>query len=221
MTQIPHVPEHVESDPWLGGRASTCGPPPPIANGSRSGGPTARASICRPALVVKGGIEPHGAEVLAHASAAGLEVRDVNAGRGPGEGVAALIGAASADVLNAKFFIPEELLRSLYHAADAVLANSGREPFGLVGLEVMSCGGIAITGATGEEYLRPFENGISVETADSMELATYLTLLADKPDLARRLRREGRATAERFTWDRVIGGLRLRLGYIARRQGMA
>src|SRR5205823_6418152 len=106
-----------------------------------------RQGAC-PALVVKGGIETHGAEVLAHAAAAGLEVRDVTAGRGAGEGLVALTAAAGADVLNATFFLPEELLRSLYQAADAVLANSGREPFGLVGLEVMSCGGVAITGAT-------------------------------------------------------------------------
>jgi len=33
---------------------------------------------------------------------------------------------------------------ALYAAADAVLANSGKEPFGLVGLEVMAAGGIAI-----------------------------------------------------------------------------
>src|SRR5205823_1276823 len=101
-----------------------------------------------------------------------LDVRDVRAAeRGSEAGLAALAGAADADVLNAKFFIPEDLLRSLYAAADAVLANSGREPFGLVGLEVMACGGLAITGATGEEYVHSFENGISVESSDPAEIA--------------------------------------------------
>jgi glycosyltransferase involved in cell wall biosynthesis len=175
----------------------------------------------RPALLVKGGIEPHGAEVLGHAAAIGLDVRDVTAANRSREAaVAAIAGAAPADVLNLKFFVPEEVLRALYQAADAVLANSGREPFGLVGLEVMSCEGLAITGATGEEYLRPFESGITVETNDHIELVASLELLAARPDLARRLRAAGRATAERFTWPRVIEGLRYRLPYIAHRQGV-
>jgi glycosyltransferase involved in cell wall biosynthesis len=175
----------------------------------------------RPALVVKGGIEPHGAEVLAHAAGIGLEVHDVTAAdRSREAALHALSAHAGADILNLKFFVPEELLRSLYQASDAVLANSGREPFGLVGLEVMACGGVAITGATGEEYLRAFDNGLSVESADPFEMATYVELLRRDPELARRLRREGRVTAERFTWDRVIEGLRYRLPYIAHRQGV-
>lgn len=175
----------------------------------------------RPVLVVKGGIEPHGAEVLAHASGIGLTVRDVTAAdRSRDACLQALAGATDADVLNVKFFLPEELLRSLYQASDAVLANSGREPFGLVGLEVMACGGVALAGATGEEYLRPFDNGLSVESSDPFEMSAYVELLRTDPALAQRLRAEGRATAERFTWDRVIQGLRYRLPYIAHRQGV-
>jgi glycosyltransferase involved in cell wall biosynthesis len=175
----------------------------------------------RPVLVMKGGIEPHGGEVLAHAAALGLAIRDVTAaGRSREAAIAGLAGAADADILNVKFFLQEDLLRCLYQAADAVLANSGREPFGLVGLEVMACGGVAITGATGEEYLRPFENGISCESSDPLELATYVELLAHQPALAAQLRAEGRATAERFTWDHVIEGLRYRLDYVAQRQGV-
>jgi glycosyltransferase involved in cell wall biosynthesis len=175
----------------------------------------------RPLLVLKGGIEPHGAEVLGFAASLGLAVRDVSAGDRTNDScLAAMEAAADADLLNLRFFVPEGLLRSLYQAADAVLANSGREPFGLVGLEVMACGGVAIAGATGEEYLRPFENGLSVETSDAIEMATYLELLSRQPALANRLRVEARATAERFTWERVIEGLRYRLEYIARRQGV-
>ena len=51
-------------------------------------------------------------------------------------------------------------------SADAVLANSGHEPFGLVGLEVMAAGGIAFTGSTGEDYVLSFENAIALETED-------------------------------------------------------
>ena len=45
----------------------------------------------------------------------------------------------------------EEISRALFRVADAMLQNSGREPFGLVGLEVMAAGGLVFTGATGEE----------------------------------------------------------------------
>ena len=118
-----------------------------------------------------------------HAKGLGLDVRDVTAADSlPSTGALSLAEAAGADVLNARFFLHEDLLRALYQASHAVLANSGREPFGLVGLEVMSCQGLTITGATGEEYLRPFDNGISVETNDPFESVSYLELLARRPE---------------------------------------
>src|SRR5438105_1973908 len=71
-----------------------------------------------PVLVMKGGIEPHGVEVMAHAAMLGLRVQDVRATDRTHEAcIAALGGALDADILNAKFFIPEDLLRSLYHAS--------------------------------------------------------------------------------------------------------
>src|SRR5207244_2879476 len=90
-------------------------------------------------LIAKGGIEAHGTEVLQHAGSLGLTVRDVYCqDRNPDACLRALAEAAhGVDILNARFFVPETLLRALYRAADGVLANSGREPFGLVGLEVM------------------------------------------------------------------------------------
>src|SRR5439155_7748528 len=95
-------------------------------------------------LIAKGGIESHGAEVLGHAASLGLTVRDVHSGdRNPDACLRALSEAAhGADVLNVRFFVPETLLRALYRSAHGVLANSGREPFGLVGLEVMASGGL-------------------------------------------------------------------------------
>src|SRR5262249_21344043 len=58
----------------------------------------------RPVLVMKGGIEPHGGEVLAQAAAIGLAIRDVTAaGRSREAGLAALAGAADADILNVTF----------------------------------------------------------------------------------------------------------------------
>ncbi|MDH7571371.1 MAG: glycosyltransferase family 4 protein, partial [Armatimonadota bacterium] len=91
-------------------------------------------------FVIRGGIEPHGGEVLGLAHHLGLRVRDVGAplSQDVAGWAGALSAAADADVLNLKFFVPEQLLRLLYAGADAVLANSGKEPFGIVGLEVMA-----------------------------------------------------------------------------------
>lgn len=87
----------------------------------------------KPLFLVRGGIEPHGAEVLSAASARGLNVHDVVAKRPGLEECIELIAAAPrADVLNLKFFLPDEFVRLLYRSCDCVLANSGFEPFGLV-----------------------------------------------------------------------------------------
>src|SRR5579884_2505562 len=95
-------------------------------------------------LFVRGGIEPHGAEVLRHAYNIGLQIRDVVAQRPNLEQcLTAVANAGPADIYNLRFFLPEEFVRTTYNAADAVLANSGHEPFGLVALEVMAAEGVA------------------------------------------------------------------------------
>ena len=106
------------------------------------------------------------------------------------------IALADGPIVHLRAFLDEPTLYALYAAADAVLANSGKEPFGLVGLEVMAAGGIAVCGATGEEYAEPFVNAIVCDTSDGRELATYLRALFANPqrrdrDAARR-RRNGR-----------------------------
>jgi hypothetical protein len=60
--------------------------------------------------------------------------------------------------------MPQTWLRPFYAAADAVMANSGHEPFGLVGLEVMAAGGIVFTGTTGEEYTLGGRSAIALDT---------------------------------------------------------
>ena len=76
-------------------------------------------------------------------------------------------------------------MRLVYQASDAVLANSGREPFGLVGLETMAAGGMAFTGSTGEDYAIPFHNSIVLETSDPKEIETYVMYLAEHPQETR------------------------------------
>jgi glycosyltransferase involved in cell wall biosynthesis len=112
----------------------------------------------RVVMLARGGAEPHGGEVLAHADALGLVVHNVSVEEPCLDGYAhAFQQAGGADVLNLASPISQDMLRLLYHIADGVLANWGHEPFGLVGLEAMAAGGTAYTGHTGEEYVSHFE----------------------------------------------------------------
>jgi glycosyltransferase involved in cell wall biosynthesis len=124
-----------------------------------------------------------------------------------------------ADVLNLAFFLPEEFVRIMYAGCAATLANSGHEPFGLVGLEVMAAGGVAVVGSTGEDYALSLQNTLVTETPDPGELVEYLLELRRNPGLADHLRAAGRATAEEYIWPKVIEDLRVKLEYLARQQG--
>jgi glycosyltransferase involved in cell wall biosynthesis len=171
-------------------------------------------------LLMRGGVEPHGGEVLQRAHALGLWVHDVSSeGRTMDDCLAALRTAPPADVLNLTFFLPEDFVRTLYRASDAVLANSGHEPFGLVGLEVMGAGGTAVTGSTGEDYAVHFENAVVVDTEDPGELAGYLVYLRDHPEQVERLRAGAGVTARQFTWSAVLPNLLGKASYLAQRQG--
>ncbi|TMD40032.1 MAG: glycosyltransferase family 4 protein, partial [Chloroflexi bacterium] len=115
-------------------------------------------------LVMRGGKEPHGAEVMNHAQHQGLVVRNAP-GPPDASGMAALLrDSKQADLINLTSFLKDSLVMNVYAACDAVLANSGHEPFGLVGLEVMAAGGIAVTGSTGEDYAEGYRNAVVLET---------------------------------------------------------
>ncbi|HEV7235817.1 MAG TPA: glycosyltransferase [Ktedonobacteraceae bacterium] len=170
-------------------------------------------------LFVRGGIEPHGSEVLSHAYNIGLNIRDVVAQRPTlAQCFDAVKHAGPADIYNLRFFLPEEFVRTTYAAADATLANSGHEPFGLVALEVMAAQGIAVTGSTGEDYAISFENAIVTETDDPDEIVGYLLYLRRRPEEQERIRLAGRNTAEQFLWDQVIQNLLSKLEFLARKQ---
>ncbi|HEX7476043.1 MAG TPA: glycosyltransferase [Dehalococcoidales bacterium] len=173
-------------------------------------------------LIARGGMEGYGEEVLDHARSLGLKVKDVNTDNRSLEGFITAIenNSREGDVLNLKFYCPQDFLRQIYYTADAVLANSGREPFGLVGLETMAAGGVAFTGSTGEEYAVPFYNAIVLETANPKEIESYVTYLYNHPDESLRLRTAGRLTASQFTWEQVIENLIQRLGFQAGVQGI-
>lgn len=174
----------------------------------------------RPRLVLRGSRSDYGARVLDRAEAHQLRLaRLTPPDECPTEVLAEAIEASDADVVVLDSFIGETTLRQLYAAADGVLANSEKEPFGLVGLEVMASGGLAFLGRTGEDYAIPYGNAVVVQTDDPRELAAHLAVLRERPRLVARMRREGRATAERYAWPNVLpaydaaweAALRLRL----------
>jgi glycosyltransferase involved in cell wall biosynthesis len=124
------------------------------------------------------------------------------------------LAQTESPVIYLRPFLDEKTLFALYAASDAVLANSGKEPFGLVGLEVMAAGGIAVCGSTGEEYADPFVNALVCDTNDGNELATYLRTLYADPALRDDLRAHGAETAARYTWDRVLASLGRKVAYV-------
>ena len=172
-------------------------------------------------LLMRGGREHHGAEVITQAENQGLVVRHVKA---PADvaGLATLLRESrEADVLHFTSFLSDAMVVAIYSACDAVLANSGHEPFGLVGLEVMAAGGIPVTGSTGEDYAEAYRNAIVLETDDPLEIVTELSLLKERPKLVAEMRRRGRSTARDYVWEKVIDQLLLRVDFAAARQGVA
>jgi len=167
-------------------------------------------------ILMRGGIEPHGAEVLGRARQHGLTICDWDE---PVDDFAAVVRALresrGAAVVNLCRFLAERVIPEIDLAATAVLANSGHEPFGLVGLEAMAAGGVAVVGATGEEYARPYGNAIVIESDDGAEVAAALRGLVDRPGLARRLRRAARHDARGFAWPVILEGLLEHLRYMS------
>jgi glycosyltransferase involved in cell wall biosynthesis len=161
----------------------------------------------RPRLVMRGSRSDYADIVGARIRARGLTVdRLVLPATAAPPDLASAISTETGEDGFLDFFIDEKALRSLYASADGVLANSEKEPFGLVGLEVMASGGLAYIGRTGEDYAVPFGNSIVVQSDDPRELLTSHLMLRDRPELARSIRTDGRATAKRFAWPRILEG---------------
>lgn len=162
----------------------------------------------RPRFMMRGSRSDYSDVVGARIRERGLSVERValGANAAPKE-LAAALQTVQADVAFLDFFVSEPALRALYAAADGVLANSEKEPFGLVGLEVMGAGGVAFVGRTGEDYAIPYGNSIVVQSDDPRELLTHLAALGSRPELGKRIRADGRATAQRYVWPRILDAL--------------
>ena len=159
----------------------------------------------RPLLIARGGIEEHGRDVVARARMVGLATTSITCPDStPAALWRAIATAQPSDVIFVESALSRPQLQCLYRASDGVLANSGIEPFGLVGLEAMACGGVSFLGATGEDYATPGHDAISLQTSRPRELVGHLLYLREHPSYATHLRHQARRTATRFTWDRVI-----------------
>jgi glycosyltransferase involved in cell wall biosynthesis len=160
----------------------------------------------RPLLLARGGREAYGEAVLAHARSRGLVVSHQ---RMPTPGVAGLLGAVAAgresDIVVLESHVNAEARGALLRGADVVLANSRHEPFGLVGLETMALGGIACTGATGEEYARAGENALVIPGENPGEFIAQFDALLANAGRVEEMRRAAHCTARQYTWPRVIG----------------
>jgi len=162
----------------------------------------------RPLLLARGGSEPHGQEVLRAAGDRGLSVVDRTwSGAGSKGLLGALQDVGDADVVNLRSHVDADARRVLFRGADAVLANSGHEPFGLVGLETMAAGGVACTGCSGEDYAVPGQNALVLETGEAAEFLGLYDRLRNDRDEHRRMRRAGRATARGYAWPSVVQGV--------------
>ena len=159
----------------------------------------------RPLLIARGGVEAHGAEVEAAMRAHQLHCVDRESRQGGPDGLLDALGDLNgADVVNLRSHVDAAARSVLFHGSEAVLANSGREPFGLVGLETMAVGGLACTGSTGEDYAVPGRNALVLETADPAEFLGLYQRLRARPDEAHEMRRAGQSTARQFAWPEIV-----------------
>ena len=159
----------------------------------------------RPLLLARGGQEAHGVDVRSSIRAHGLSMAErSDDGRGIAGIVDAVTDVAQTDVVFLRSSVGPAERRVLLRGADAVLANSGHEPFGLVGLETMAAGGLACTGYSGEDYADPNRNALVLQTGEASEFVSLYTSLKQDPARERALRRAGRQTAEHYAWPQVI-----------------
>jgi glycosyltransferase involved in cell wall biosynthesis len=107
-------------------------------------------------------------------------------------------------VVNVTSHVDPDSRRALFRASDVVLANSTREPFGLVGLETMAAGGIACTGYTGEDYAMSGRNAIVLQTEDPGEFVDLYQQVRANPEYESAMRRAGRSTARQYAWPSII-----------------
>jgi glycosyltransferase involved in cell wall biosynthesis len=158
----------------------------------------------KPLLVARGGKEAHGHAVMERARQRGLHIVERSAGRGERGLLGSLADAREADIIVLESHLDPQARAVLLRGADAVLANSSHEPFGLVGLETMAVGGLACTGASGEDYAVDGENALVLQTNDPHEFVALYGRARDRPGHRHALRAAAMHTARQYAWPRVL-----------------
>jgi glycosyltransferase involved in cell wall biosynthesis len=154
---------------------------------------------------VRGGIEPYGREVLRIAAELGLHVEErVLLSPNESEIIQLLDGLEETDILSLLTPLNRKTCSLLFRAADAILANSSHEPFGLVGLEAMAAKGLACVGNTGEDYAVRGYNALVMDTDDPREFLGAFGRVKNDRGEGRGLREAGQRTARQFAWPTII-----------------
>ena len=133
-------------------------------------------------MIKPGAYEAYGEELYRHMVWRGLDRAEVATEDRSVAGIATALGggAGGPRCWTCGFLCRTRSLPVFYAAADGTLANSGYEPFGLVGLEAMAAGGIAYVGSTGEDYARPLQNCVVLDdAADPDEIVRFALQLKD------------------------------------------
>lgn len=95
----------------------------------------------------------------------------------------------------------DEALRTLYHAAVALIYPSLGEGFGLPIVEAMACGCPVVTSTVSSMPEVAGDAAILVNPRDTDEIAGAMSRVLATPGLRERLAERGRARAVAFTWD--------------------
>jgi glycosyltransferase involved in cell wall biosynthesis len=158
-----------------------------------------------PLLLARGGMEAHEQEVLGAARRFGLRVVERRSATPGARGLLeSLDDTAAADIVVLRSHLDPEARGVLFRAADAVLANSGHEPFGLVGLEAMAVGGLACTGASGEDYAIDGQNALVLHEDDPREFVSLFEHVRNRAGADRALRSSAISTAREYAWSHVV-----------------
>ena len=99
--------------------------------------------------------------------------------------------------------VSDEELPRWYHAADSFVFPSVSEGWGLVVLEALAAG-LPVVASDIEvfrSFLTPDVDAVLTEAANPASLAAGMARVRDDPQLARRLRASGTATAGRYSWS--------------------
>lgn len=176
----------------------------------------------KPKMLIRGSSDPYRVAIIEKAFEQGLNWAEIHLNHPSLRQILDEIRRhREADVLELNFFVPEDFLRICYAAADVVLANSIHEPFGLVGLEVMACGGVAVTGSSGEDYAHSFMNCLRIDSDDAREIVVYIQDLLSYPETSSDIRSRGQLTASLFVWELVCQELFRKIEFVAQLRGVS